>query len=442
MTKVLVAGVRKSSAGLPGILQQNGYCVVNLKDPGMSIDILAKESFDIFITDQPPEKSSESSILCHINKNNPDMKRIFLSGDETPGDILLTLENPVEVSGARFTTAAGNAGRPFQFDNFIGNNRRIKDISNIVKKVSATDSTVLITGESGTGKELIARAIHKNSKRADKPLIVINCGAIPGELLESELFGHEKGAFTSAHRTRVGRFELADGGTIFLDEIGDMSPDLQVKLLRVLQNREFERIGGVKSINVDVRIISATNKDLKKAIEENRFREDLFYRLNVIPIEVPPLRKRKDDIALLIKHFSDKLVKQNDWPEIQFSDTAIEILKTYRWQGNIRELENFIERMHVLTETCLVEAEELPEYMIGDAAPSEISDPAIRLDEKMGFNEAIEAHQRELILHALDKTNWVKAKAAQMLKMKRTTLVEKIKKMDLENDRSPYRPDS
>ena len=443
MAKILFADINNKHCYLPDTLQEKGYNVVSVSDIEKSLDILKNEDFDFFITDIQEDISTDKNLFEKINRAHPDLRCISISGSKNTGEILLALNKPALTSSGNFTTPVKMNNNPFKFYDYIGETKKIKGISDIVKKVSATNSTVLITGESGTGKELIARAIHKNSNRSDMPMIVINCGAIPGELLESELFGHEKGAFTSAHRTRIGRFELANGGTIFLDEIGDMSPDLQVKLLRVIQNRQFERVGGIKSIHVDVRIISATNKNLKKAIEENKFREDLFYRLNVIPIEVPPLRDRKNDIPLLVDHFSKKLRKQNNWHPINFSDKAMKVLKDYRWTGNIRELENFIERIHVLTDSDSVEADELPEYMINTARET---DETLRFtdffENEQGFNEAIEAHQKELILHALNKTNWVKAKAAQLLKMKRTTLVEKIKKMDLETERETLSSDN
>ncbi len=341
------------------------------------------------------------------------------------------------------TLSPDRSDSPFFFGDFIGESEAIKKISSIVSRVSGTDSTVLITGESGTGKELIARAIHANSPRRNAPMITINCGAIPRELLESELFGHEKGAFTGAHRTRMGRFELADGGTIFLDEIGDMSPDLQVKLLRVLQEMCFERVGGTKSIHVNVRIISATNKDLKKAIRENVFREDLYYRLNVIPITVPALRDRKKDIPLLVEYFIRKLDEKNSWGIKRFSQDAMAALCRYDWQGNVRELENMMERISVLVEKETVALDDLPDYISG--LEPETLDFAPSLDDffenGMGFNEAVEEHQKKLILHALNKTHWVKAKAAEMLKMKRTTLVEKIKKMNLLPDNELWNDD-
>ncbi|CCK81749.1 two component system response regulator, sigma54-specific [Desulfobacula toluolica Tol2] len=304
------------------------------------------------------------------------------------------------------------------------------------RKVSKSDSSVLITGESGTGKELIAKAIHKNSSRRDGPMVVINCGAIPGELLESELFGHEKGAFTGAHRSRVGRFEIADQGTIFLDEIGDMSPDLQVKLLRAIQERRFERVGGTSTIQVDIRVISATHKDLPAAIAEGLFREDLFYRLNVIPIQILPLRERKEDILSLADHFQNNLIKRVKGYQIKtFSQSAKQALLRYDWPGNIRELENLIERISVLVEDRNIELHDLPEY-IANASSDNTSVPVESvLNNGIGFNEAVDQYQRSLILHALNETGWVKARAADLLKMNRTTLVERIKKMNIDQER-------
>lgn len=361
------------------------------------------------------------------------MSQIIFAGEQE--HMTVFPEIPREGKDGEIAAASSAMGEEslFQFGDFIGESDAIKKISAVVARVSGTDSTVLITGESGTGKELIARAIHANSSRRNAPMITINCGAIPRELLESELFGHEKGAFTGAHRTRVGRFELADNGTIFLDEIGDMSPDLQVKLLRVLQEKCFERVGGTRSINVNVRIISATNKDLKKAIKENTFREDLFYRLNVIPIIVPSLRERRKDIPLLVDHFIRKMDEKNSWGIKQFSPEAMAALCRYEWQGNVRELENMMERISVLVEKDTVDLIDLPEYISGMEPDiiEAISPLEDFFENGMGFNEAVEEHQKKLIMHALSKTNWVKAKAAEMLKMKRTTLVEKIKKMNL-----------
>jgi transcriptional regulator with GAF, ATPase, and Fis domain len=300
------------------------------------------------------------------------------------------------------------------------------------RKVATSDSSVLITGESGTGKELIARAIHRNSGRCDGPMVIINCGAIPSELLESELFGHERGAFTGAHRSRIGRFEIADKGTIFLDEIGDMSPDLQVKLLRAIQERQFERVGGSQTISVDIRVISATNKDLATAIKQGEFREDLYYRLNVIPIHILPLRERREDIFPLADYFQNNLLRRTpDYQIKKFSDQARQTLEQYQWPGNIRELENMVERISVLVEEIDIQVHDLPECIINNFSNTTSPSVSSVFNEGIGFNEAVELYQRSLITHALNETGWVKARAAEMLKMNRTTLVEKLKKMNI-----------
>jgi len=321
----------------------------------------------------------------------------------------------------------------FSADGIAGTSQGIKRVLNVVKKVSVTDSSVLITGESGTGKELVARAIHHNSPRRKEPMVVINCGAIPGELLESELFGHEKGAFTGAHRSRTGRFELADKGTVFLDEIGDMSSELQVKLLRALQERKIERVGGNTTLDVDIRIISATHKDLHSSMEKQTFREDLFYRLNVIPIHVPPLRERALDIPILLDFFQQRLVRVRENYSLKtFSDEVLAALSAYSWPGNIRELENLIERFSVLVDDDLVSMDDLPDHIRSSSRRSPSQSVVQVLETGLGFNDAVENYQRSLILYALEQTGWVKARAAELLKMNRTTLVEKIKKMEIE----------
>jgi len=323
-----------------------------------------------------------------------------------------------------------------KLNNFIGKDPRMLQVFNTIEKVANTESTVLITGESGTGKELTAKAIHVNSSRCRNPFIVLNCGAIPGELLESELFGHDKGAFTGAHQGRMGRFEAADGGSIFLDEIGDMSPDLQVKLLRVLESKSFERVGSTKPIHVDVRIIAATNKNLENAIHEGKFREDLYYRLNVIPIKMPPLRDRTSDIPLLIDFFHKKMSMRKSklgMKNFTYSKDALKQLMKYEWPGNIRELENLVERFSVLAESDTIQVDDLP-VAISNKMRFDGNAHLLDMNKNADFNIVVQQFQKSLILHALNKTNWIKAKAAEMLNLNRTTLVEKIKKMDLESE--------
>jgi DNA-binding NtrC family response regulator len=321
--------------------------------------------------------------------------------------------------------------KKYKFDQIIGNSEQIQNVLRLIERVSDSDSTILVTGESGTGKELIARAIHYNSPRATGPFIPINCGAIPAELLESELFGHMKGAFTGAIANRVGRFELADGGTIFLDEIGDLQPSLQVKLLRALQERSFEPVGSTKTVNVNVRVIAATNINLEEAVEMGQFREDLFYRLNVIPLVVPALRDRKTDIPLLMNHFIDVFNKSKNRGLTGITADALDCLMNYSWPGNIRELENLVERMTILKGQGQVDVSDLPpKYKSGKTVPTDIG--ALEIPEGgMDFNSAVDAYENALIMKALEKTGWNRNQAAALLRLNRTTLVEKIKKKGL-----------
>lgn len=315
----------------------------------------------------------------------------------------------------------------YKFENIIGISFPMQKVFEMIEKVADTNATVLITGESGVGKELVARAIHYNSSRKDNPLVVVNCGAIPETLLESELFGYEKGAFTGATGTRYGRFELAHGGSMFLDEIGDMSFNLQVKLLRVLQEKTFERVGGSKSINVDVRIIAATNRILDDLVRDGKFREDLYYRLNVVPIHLPPLRERRQDIPLLLNYFLERSNKMNGAEIDGCSETAMSVLMNYTYPGNVRELQNLIERVVVLKKKGLIDLEDLPEkiYLAQEQEQG-------HFDIEKGYDTLVSNFEKSLILQALQETNGVKSKAAQVLSLNRTTLIEKMKRLGIE----------
>jgi len=319
----------------------------------------------------------------------------------------------------------------YQFHNIIGKSEKILEIFEIIEKVARTDSTILITGETGTGKELIARAIHKCSPRKDRPFVPINCAAIPEQLLESEFFGYEKGAFTGAMRSRMGRIEFSNQGTLFLDEISSMSLELQAKLLRVIQEQEFERIGGLKTIKVDFRLISATNQDLKEKIKEGTFREDLFYRLNVIPINVPPLRERKSDIPILVNHFLKELREHNKTSVRGFSDKAMERLMQYHWPGNVRELKNLVERLSVLKQQGIIELDDIPSSMGISVIPQMKPLVDINIKKGISFHTQVAEFERRLLLEALEQTSWVKEKAAKLLKLKRTTLIEKMKRREI-----------
>jgi DNA-binding NtrC family response regulator len=317
----------------------------------------------------------------------------------------------------------------YRFENIVGNSIPMQKVFEMIEKVSDSDSTVLLQGESGTGKEVIAKTIHFNSPRKDKPLIPINCGAIPEALLESELFGHEKGAFTGAVSSRLGRFELAHGGTLFLDEISELPLPLQVKLLRVLQEREFERVGGTRSIHVDVRIIAATNQDLEEAVIEKKFRKDLFYRLNVIPINVPALREHKEDIPLLIDHFLSKFNSRKGRAIQGLNPEALRILMAYSWPGNIRELENLMERMITLRHEGAISTEDIPEkYLRTETSPA--SSLFQFPDEGINFTKVVTEFEVHLLNQALVKSKGVKNRAAQLLQLNRTTLVERLKRLD------------
>lgn len=305
-------------------------------------------------------------------------------------------------------------------DSIIGESAAMKEIKNQVKKASAVDSTVLITGESGTGKEVIARAIHAQSSRKDRPFIKIDCASLAESILESELFGHERGSFTGASQRKQGRFELADRGTLFLDEIGNLSPQIQIKLLRVLQDRSFERVGGNKTIHVDVRIITATNIDLQKQVKEGKFREDLYYRLHIIPIDLPPLRERKSDIPLLIQFFTRKFANKLGRP-YSFSNEALQLLKSYEWRGNIRELINVLERIFVLAKDDIIGPDDLPPEI-------KKSNDFSGLKKGRSLSEALDEVEKSLILKAFHETGGVKTKTAEKLGIKTSALYYKLEK--------------
>ena len=378
---------------------------------------------------------------------------------------------------------AENAHMELNTSGIIGQSTSLAEVFKVLGKVAPTDSTVLVTGESGTGKELLVRALHANSRRADKPFVPINCGAIPKELLESELFGHEKGAFTHAIRSRPGRFEMADGGTIFLDEIGEMELSLQVKILRVLQEKEIERVGGTGCKKVDVRIVAATNRDLEAEVAAGRFREDLYYRLNVIPLHLPPLRQRGNDVLLLARHFLNHFCAKKDRHPMQLDDTTRRILAAYAWPGNVRELENFMERLSILVDGDIVCTDDLPHKIldhVGDisllppveevtpegetqpqaaqevpeqnaaaapaitpvaegvvvavAAPSGVfvwPNLGVLAEHGLNLKDFLDTVEGRLIDEALAKAEGVKNQAAELLGIKRTTLIEKLKKRSM-----------
>ncbi|MFC1491532.1 sigma 54-interacting transcriptional regulator [Nitrospinota bacterium] len=388
---------------------------------------IARDNLPILCTS---EGNNLSRIVEAIKAGAHDYEK-WPGGDGSVPERLLALAGS-SPGGAPQVPASGEDGN---FFGILGQSIEIKRVFDMIMKVSATSSTILLTGESGTGKELVCRAIHKLSGRSKGPLIPVNCGAIPEELLESELFGHEKGAFTGATTAREGRFQMADGGTILLDEVSEMSPKLQVKFLRVLQESEFERVGGGKTIRVDVRIIAATNKDLEKSVACREFREDLYYRLNVIPLPLPPLRERQGDISLLVQSFIDMFQEKNLSSLKSVAPDAMAALQAYSWPGNVRELENLIERMAILAEGSILKLSDLPErFKSSQAADSgQGGTPEIDIPEEgIDLRAVMEDMENRLIEKALEKSGGVKNRAAQLLGLNRTTLVEKLKKKGFE----------
>jgi DNA-binding NtrC family response regulator len=439
---------------LQEVLTHQGYDVKTAANGQLALELLRREAFHAVLSDLKMPELSGVDLVRQLKEVAPFTIGIIFTGYatiETAVDaikagaydyvtkpfrieeILLVLQRALEYQRLNYENISlrKQLKAKYKFENIISDNDKMQAVFEIVEKVSDSDSTVLIYGESGTGKELIARAVHYNSYRQDKPLIPINCGAIPGELLESELFGYEKGAFTGATALRLGRFELANGGTVFLDEIGEMSPALQVKILRVLQEREFERVGGTRTIKIDVRIIAATNKNLEDLVATNRFREDLFYRLNVIPVYLPPLRERKSDIPLLVTYFIERFNTEKRRQIEGISPEALDRLIGYHWPGNVRELENLIERIAILKGRGFITPEDLPEKLVPAFANGLVPDVDIPADG-LDFDDMVQTFERRLLSKALDRTHGVKSKAAELLHMNRTTLVEKVKKLRLE----------
>ncbi len=438
------------------VLKRENFAVDVACDGQEAIEKFGKNYFDVVITDLSMPRKNGMEVLCFLKEHSPETICIIITGFGTIQGAVEAmrqgafdyLTKPVKLEEVIVVVDKALEVRELKrenrslrqellnihgFDRIVGVSKPMQEVFELVEKVAKADSTVLITGESGTGKELIAHALHYNSERKDRPFIPVNCAAIPAELLESELFGHEKGAFTHAINTRIGRFELANKGTIFLDEIGDMSPVLQVKLLRFLQERQFERVGGVKTIHVDVRIIAATNIDLEEAFRKGSFRDDLYYRLNVIPIHIPPLKERTEDIPLLIQHFLLKFCSGKRTRIEGIEKDAIKCLVAYDWPGNVRELENIIERMVILANGPMITVRDIPSGILGSAGQLPVADSSMAtLPEKgLSLSSAVGLLERTLILQALDRTGWVKNRAAKLLQMNRTTLIEKMKKQDL-----------
>jgi len=446
---------------LERVLTRAGYRVSTAAHADAALEVLRTRPVDVVLTDIRMPGEDGLQLIRRIGRADRNLPCIAMTGfgslDSSVGALqagaFWYLEKPFENDLGNLKMLVAQAARvrqerlaservtpqPRRSDGrreIIGKSPALLQVMELVDRVADSTATVLITGESGTGKELVARAIHERSPRAEQPFVTVNCGAIPEELLESELFGHVRGAFTSAVATRQGRFSVAHGGTLLLDEVGDMSPSLQVKLLRVLQDGSFEPVGSSKTTSVDVRVVAATNQNLERAIRERRFRQDLFFRLNVVPIIVPPLRQRREDIALLANHFLERLEREGGRGVPSLTPAALERLVEYDWPGNIRELENLIERLAILSTEPTVGVGELPPTFLGLATGCAPLAPTIP-PSGLPLQRVVSQIQDDLLLQALERTGWNKAQAARLLGLNRTTLLEMIKKRSLADRRRP-----
>ena len=436
---------------LEALLGPEGYEILTASSARDAIRLIQDSDLDLMITDMKMPGTSGMQLLEESKKIKPDLPVIMMTAygtiemaveamkkraydyitkpfqnEELKLTVKKALENYRLVKENRRLSQA--LSERYKYGNIIGKSKPMQGIYEMISKVAQSKASVLITGPSGTGKELIAKAIHYDSPRKNRPFISVNCGALTETLLESELFGHEKGAFTGALSMKKGRFELADGGTLFLDEVGDMPPPLQVKLLRVLQEMEFERVGGTKTIKVDVRVLSASNRNIKEVVAEGNFREDLFYRLNVINIEVPSLRERPEDIRLLVNHFIEKYRQDEGKEKIELSPEAWKILYSYRWPGNVRELENIIERAVVLKADRVIGQEDLPPELSEKREELEV-ERFIPPDAPL--QKTLEQIEEKLIRRALDHCDNVQSHAAEMLGITKSLIQHKMKKYNI-----------
>jgi len=438
---------------ISAVLENEGYETLTAFSGHEALETLSDSDIDLVITDMKMPKMDGIALLEKIKEKDPELPVILMTAHGTVEKaveamqkgaynyILKPFDNErmilyVKKASAIYQVIKENrhlrntVESRFSFDNIIGKSKAMQDIFTIIRKIGPASATVLIEGESGTGKELVAKAIHFNSSRREKPFIAVNCSALAENLLESELFGHEKGAFTGAVSMKKGRFELADGGTLFLDEIGELSQNLQVKLLRVLQEKVFERVGGVKPINVNTRIIAATNKRLKDEMESGQFREDLFYRLNVLYIPLPPLRERKADIRLLVDHIIKKYAneRKSDNPVIGVEQEVERLLYDYDWPANVRELENVIEQSMILCPGETITVSDLPKYFRDNIYDKEFLD---RIPEDAKLNDTLAEIEKMMIERALKLKNNVHSDAAELLGIGKSGFSKKLRKYDM-----------
>ena len=442
------AGIRDS---LEVLLSFEGYTVSLAPDGEQGLEMLGAETYDLVLLDLALPGRSGLELLPLIKELRPDVPVIMITAYGTVDNVVEAIRSgadnfvqkpwdnekllaDIRSAVARHRVEEENLHlkrtlkQRYNFANIVGKSEVMLKIFDLVAQVAPSRSTVLIQGESGTGKELIAKAIHANSPRRDKPFVPVNTGAMPAELLESTLFGHVKGAFTSAIASKKGLFEIAHGGTLFLDEIATMGMDTQAKILRVLQDKRFMHLGGVQEIQVDVRILAATNVDLRKEVREGRFREDLFYRLNVIAIELPPLRARREDIPLLAQHFLDFYTNENGMPPRKLSPDAMRALVDYDWPGNVRELENSIERGVVLSSGPAIGAELLPGHITGRS----FQDALLEHNPNSSLFDILETIERRIIIEKLERCNWNQTDAAEQFRIPLSTLNQKIKRLNIE----------
>lgn len=439
--------------GMSQVLKKAGHDVVDVSNGRDGVGLCRKDKFDLVITDYKMNEMDGLEVLDHLKSIDEDIDAILITAYGTidmavaamkkgaadyvtkpfsPSEFTIKVEKVLKFREAREAEARLDAENQYlreeidiqyNFGEIVGSSEKMQSVFKKIQKVARSDSSVLIYGESGTGKELVARAIHFQSERKERSFVKVNCGALAEGVLESELFGHERGSFTGATKRRRGRFELADKGTIFLDEIGDVPLSTQVKLLRVLQERELERVGGEETLKVDVRVITATNKNLMAMVESGDFREDLYYRLNIIPVELPPLRNRLEDIPMLVEHFLMKKSAQLNKQLPRVSARAMSELMNYSWPGNVRELENVIERAVVLCEREDIGLNDLP-ILLGDPSKTTLR----LLQEDLPLVEALEDLERQLIARALEKAKGVKTEAARILGLKTSALYYKLEK--------------
>ena len=425
-------------------LKNERYDITAAQSAEEAIEKFGRDGFDLVITDLKLPGQSGLDLLAYVKAQEPDLPVIMITAFGTietavdamkkgafnyltkpvnPDELLTVVREAVEKYELKQENRSlkSELRQKHTFGNIVGKSAAMQEVFDTVRIVSKTQSSVLIFGESGTGKELIARAIHYESDRAEHPFVTIDCATIPSEIMESELFGHEKGAFTGAHERKIGLLERADNGTVFLDEIGELDQQLQKKLLRFLQEREILRVGGTARIKLNVRIVAATNKDLEQEVREKRFREDLYYRLNVVAIKMPPLRERTDDIPLLLQHFLEKLNRVEGKMVKGFDETVLEVLSSYDWPGNVRELENIIERAYILCPNIPISRKSLPAKLQNRAG-----------SEHTGIDEMnLLDTEKRLIIKALNQTSWNQSKAAEVLGITRKQLRTKMKNLEL-----------